>query len=294
MIKRFLIILESIKFGHSIFAMPFAVLSVFIASGGWPEWGKLGLVVLCMVLARNVAMMYNRVADADLDAKNPRTRERAIPAGQISRRWAIGFIGTNAMGLVAISSLFGFVYYNYLPVVFSLPLLGYLCVYSHLKRYTWLCHFWLGGALGLSVIAGFLAIDPQQLSAGSFILAGAVACWTCGFDIIYGALDYDFDRKYGVHSLPAKIGVGKSLMISRLLHAASVIGFGLAGWLLELGGLFGLGVVLAGLALIYEHRLVRKDDLSRVNVAFFTMNGLVSMTLAVMGMIDLFVFGKGG
>ena len=289
MFKRLFTLLEMIKFGHSIFALPFAVLAAAVAGGGWPGWGKLGLIVGCMVLARNVAMAYNRVADAEIDRQNPRTAGRAIPRGLISKSWAMGFIGVNAVGFAAVCGLFWAGYRNPWPLVFSLPVLGYLCLYSHTKRYTWLCHFWLGGAHAIAVLAGFVAINPQRLGAGGVILALAVACWTAGFDLIYATLDVEFDRTAGLHSLPARVGVGNALWISRGLHGASIVGFALAGWWLGLGWIFGAGVALTGGLLIVEHWLVRPGDLRRVNVAFFTMNGIVSVVLAAFGFFDLYI-----
>jgi len=276
-----------IKFGHSVFALPFAVLAAFLASGGWPGWGKIGLIVGCMVLARNVAMTYNRVADAEIDKLNPRTSNRAIPAGLVSKRWAWGFIAVNSIGFIFVCGLFWKFYGNVWPVAFSVPVLGYLCLYSHLKRYTWFCHFWLGGAHSMAVLAGFIAIRPGSLGLGGIVLAVAVGCWTAGFDLIYAALDVEFDRRVGLYSLPAKVGVGRGLMISRILHGISIVGFGLSGFLLGLGWIFGLGVVLTGGLLVVEHWLVRAGDLRRVNLAFFTMNGMVSVVLAGFGFMDL-------
>lgn len=287
MFKRVFTILEMIKFGHSIFALPFAVLAAFIAGGGWMGGGKFALIVVCMVLARNVAMAYNRLADAEIDKQNPRTASRAIPMGLVSKKWTWGFIGVNAVGFVGVCGLFDFFYQNWWPVVFSIPVLGYLCLYSHLKRYTWLCHFWLGGAHTIAVLAAFFAVRPERCGLGGIILALAVGSWTAGFDIIYSTLDVEFDRRFGLYSLPAKIGLNRGLMVSRILHAMSIIGFAVAGWLLGLGWVFGAGVLLTAVLLAAEHSLVKPGDLRYVNVAFFTMNGLVSVVLAILGMIDI-------
>jgi len=276
-----------IKFGHSVFALPFAVMAGLIAGGGWPGWGKIALIVGCMVLARNVAMTYNRLADAAIDAKNPRTAERAIPKGLISRNWAIGFCAVNGLMFVGVCFLFQVFYANPWPVIFSVPVLGYLCLYSHTKRYTQFCHFWLGGTHAVAVGAGFVAINPSTLNAGGIILAAAVGCWTAGFDIIYATLDVEFDRTTGLHSLPARVGVGRGLILSRILHTFSIIGFGISGYMLGLGWIFALGVMLTAMLLIAEHRLVREDDLSRVNLAFFTMNGIVSVVLGLLGSVDV-------
>ncbi len=292
MFKRLLTILEMIKFGHSVFALPFAVLAAFLAAGGWMGWGKFALIVGCMVLARNVAMTYNRLADADIDKLNPRTASRAIPMGLVSRTWAWGFIAVNAAGFIGVCGLFWIVYHNGWPVVFSIPVLGYLCLYSHLKRYTWFCHFWLGGAHTIAVLAGFMAVRPDSCGIGGISLALAVGCWTAGFDIIYSTLDVGFDRQFGLYSLPAKVGLEKGLMISRILHGLSIIGFAGAGILLGLGWIFGTGVLVTAFLLVAEHWLVKPGDLRYVNVAFFTMNGVVSVILAVLGMIDLVVMKR--
>ncbi len=292
MLKRILTILEMIKFGHSIFALPFAVLAAVLAAGGWMGWGKFALIVGCMVLARNVAMTYNRLVDAPIDALNPRTADRAIPKGHISKKCAEGFIAVNAAGFVGLCALFWVFSRNAWPVVFSLPVLGYLCLYSHLKRYTWLCHFWLGGAHTLAVLAGFIAVRPESCRVGGIILALAVGSWTAGFDIIYATLDLDFDRRFGLYSLPEKIGIAGALWVSRILHGLSIIGFVIAGILLGLGWIFGVGVALTAGLLVVEHYLVRPGNIRLVNVAFFTLNGCVSVTLAVLGMIDILFIKK--
>jgi 4-hydroxybenzoate polyprenyltransferase len=293
MLKRLFTILEMIKFGHSIFALPFAVLAAVIAADGWMGWGRFGLIVGCMVLARNVAMTYNRLADAEIDKQNPRTADRAIPKGLVSRGWAMGFITVNAAGFVLVCGLFWIFFRNLWPVVFSIPVLGYLCWYSHLKRYTWLCHFWLGGAHTIAVLAGFIAVRPAGCGVGGVLLALAVGAWTAGFDIIYSTLDVDFDRQFGLSSLPAKIGLGRALWVSRILHAFCIMGFAGAGYLLGLGWIFGGGVILTAGLLGVEHRLVKPEDLRRVNVAFFTVNGVVSVVLASLGIMDiLFMNGK--
>jgi len=287
MLRRLLIILEMIKFGHSVFALPFAVLASFIAADGWPGWGKIGLIVGCMVPARNVGMTYNRLADAAMDAVNPRTASRAIPEGLVTRGWAFGFTAINALLFVGVRGLFWFIYGNPWPAVFAIPVLAYLCLYSHTKRWTRFCHLWLGGAHAMAVAAGFVAINPGSLGIGGILLAWAVGGWRAGFDVIYATLDVDFDRKAGVHSLPARHGVGRALILSRTLHVASIIGFGISGYLLGLGWIFGSGVVLTAILLVVEHRLVREDDLSRVNVAFFTVNGIVSVVLGMSGLVDV-------
>jgi 4-hydroxybenzoate polyprenyltransferase len=292
MLRRLNAILEMIKFGHSVFALPFAVLAGLVASQGRPGFGKLALIVACMILGRNVAMAYNRLADRDLDKLNPRTASRAIPAGLVSPRWTAGFIAVNAAAFIMACGLFERLYRNPWPVIFSAPVLAYLCLYSHSKRYTWLCHFWLGGAHVIAVLAGFVAINPHRLGPGGMVLAVAVGLWTAGFDIIYATLDVDFDRRYGIHSLPARLGVGPALRVSGLLHALCILGFASGGYLLGFGRIFGVGVALTAALLVVEHRLVGERNLRRVNMAFFTMNGAVSVLLAGFGLLDLYFSGR--
>jgi 4-hydroxybenzoate polyprenyltransferase len=287
-LKRVRLTLEMIKFEHSVFALPFALTGALLAwrDGGFFRqglWLKLGWIVLAMVGARSVAMAFNRVLDADLDARNPRTRVRHLPAGLLSRGFTWGFIGFwSVVFLYAAREL------N--PLCFKLaPLaLAVLMFYSFTKRFTSLSHLVLGFCLGIAPAAAWIAIrgslDPRILW-----LTAAVTLWTAGFDIIYSCQDYEFDKEAGLFSLPRRFGIAGALWISRALHAITLV------CLLALRRAFGLGdIALVGnaavlLLLVWEQGLVKADDLSRVDVAFFTMNGYVSVIFFVFWASDIFL-----
>ena len=165
-----------------------------------------------------------------------------------------------------------------------------MCFYSHLKYHTVLCHFWLGGSHVLAVLGGFVAINPASISTGSMILALAVGCWTVGFDVIYSTLDVEFDRNHRIHSLPVRFGIKRALIIARLLHILSIVLFALTGVFFSMKTLYAVGVLLAGIMLVYEHSLVKADDLSHVNRAFFTVNGIISVTMSTIGVLDILLF----
>ncbi len=287
MFKRIATLLEAIKFSHSIFALPFALLACFLASEGGPSVLKVVLIVVCMVLVRSVAMSYNRLADRKIDARNPRTAERALPAGKLSTGFMRGFMAICSVLAVLVCWLFDKRFGNVWPVLLIVPLLIYVCSYSHAKRFTWLSHYWLGSVLGSSVIATFVAIDPGKLSAGGVFLAVGVCLWTAGFDIIYSLLDVDYDRREGLFSIPARFGSVAALTVARVTHVLAFVSFALAGYTAGLTQFYVAGLVATGALLIIEHRMVRPGDLSRVNVAFFTMNGILSVFLSAMGIVDV-------
>lgn len=281
------VLLEAIKFSHSVFALPFALFAIILAGWTWPAWGKLALVVACMVLVRSVAMSYNRLVDQEIDKHNPRTRGRALPAGRLTRRtlWAVLIAGTLGAMLGCLG--FGWLYNNWYPAVLLIPLIVYVCGYSHTKRFTWSCHYWLGSVLGLSVPAGFLAVDPSSVSAGAAVLGLGVCLWTAGFDMIYSLLDVDYDRREGIHSIPACFGVSTGLWVSRMTHVGAFVCFVFGGWYFGLGHFYAVGLAAGGGLLVFEHWLVRPDDFSRVNTAFFTINGALSIFLCGMGIVDV-------
>lgn len=288
MLKQLALLLDSIKFAHSIFALPFALLAMIVAGGGWPPWRVVLLIILCMVSGRSAAMAFNRLADRDLDADNPRTRGRPSVTGQLSPRFHLVFT-------VVWSAIFCGTSWLLNPLCFSLslPVLGILLGYSLSKRFTSLCHFWLGLALGLAPLGAHLAVrgdlrplaglgQQWDLSFEAFplLLLLAVLCWVAGFDLIYACQDYEHDVKDArVFSTPKRIGIRNALVLSGVLHvlaAALLIGCGVyAGMGLWYYSAVGLVMVL----LAYEHWIVRPTDLSRVNVAFFTINGIVSLLL---------------
>ena len=266
--------LDMIKFEHSIFALPFALLGAMLAARGWPTLWQLLWIVVAMVGARSAAMTFNRIVDRRIDAENPRTRQRALPAGLLSVQFAWGF-------LLLSSVVFFFAAWKLNPLAFLLsPLaLGWVCFYSWTKRFTALSHLVLGIALGIAPAAAWIAVRGS-LSAQILPLTGAVILWVAGFDILYACQDYDFDRgQPGLHSIPKSLGIARSLELARIFH---IVMLALLGWLLRLSGLgpvAWIGLLLVAALLWYEHSLVKPDDLSRMNAAFFTVNGYIGMLL---------------
>ena len=286
-VKKISIFAGDIKIGHTIFALPFALLSTFLAANGWPRVGQLLLILICMVTARTVAMAANRLLDAELDAKNPRTARRAIPAGVLSRTFYGTIVAVCIAGFIAATAGFRILYRNPWPLRLSLPVLAMLAAYPFLKRFTRYCHYYLGACLAIAPICAWVAIrgtmDPPP-----FWMFGAVLLWTAGFDIIYACQDLQSDLECGVFSVPAKVGIANALWISRATHVACVamlIGLGLSTP--ALGILYWIGVCIAIALLISEHLLVKPHDLSKVNIAFFTLNGIISLLLGTLGILDV-------
>jgi 4-hydroxybenzoate polyprenyltransferase len=278
---------RDIKLSHTIFAMPFAVLSTFLAANGLPKWGQLGLILICMVAARTVAMASNRLLDAELDAKNPRTARRAIPSGALSRTFVTAVLSLCAIAFIASTCLFGIFYHNWLPLILSVPVLLFLASYPLLKRFTRLCHYYLGAALALAPVCAWIAI-AGNVRLAPILMALAVLSWTAGFDIIYACQDYQSDLETGVVSVPAKVGIAKALWISRLTHVFSLSMLVLLGVSTpQLGILYFIGVACAGILMLIEHSLVKPTDLSKVGLAFFTVNGIISVLLGTLGIIDV-------
>jgi len=287
-LKGIRLTLEMIKFEHSVFALPFALTGALLAwrEAGFPRdqlWTKLAWIVLAMVAARSVAMAFNRLLDADIDARNPRTKARHLPAGLLSRKFAWGFIVFWAAAFfLAAGGL------NSLCLKLAPLALAIVMFYSFTKRFTSLAHLVLGFSLGIAPAAAWIAmrgsLDPRILW-----LTAAVTLWTAGFDIIYACQDYAFDVHAGLHSIPKRFGIAQALWLARILH------LGMLACLVALVRSFGLGAVadagivaVAGL-LLWEHRLVRADDLSRIDAAFFTMNGYVSVIFFVFWATDIFL-----
>lgn len=289
MLRKFL---ELIRFSHTVFALPFALLAAALAWADEP-FRLLDLIgiVVCMVLARSTAMAFNRLADRHYDARNPRTATRHLPAGTLSVPAVAAFTAVCGVGFVAATGLFLLRDPpNPWPLYLSGPVLLFVCGYSFAKRFTSLAHFWLGTALMLAPLAAWIAVrGPADLTV-PLILGGAVACWVAGFDILYACQDADFDRAAGLHSIPARFGVPAALRIAAVCHAvmfALLIGLFFASP--HLGGLYLAGLAVIGGLLIYEHRLVRPDDLTRVNRAFFHVNGVISVGLFVVVLVQLAV-----
>jgi 4-hydroxybenzoate polyprenyltransferase len=285
---------RDIKLSHTVFAMPFALLAVFLSAGGQgrlPGIDEIALIVVCMFLARTVAMTVNRLADAKLDASNPRTAGRAIPSGRLDQRFVLIAVVLCSAVFIGAAGLFWILRANPWPIVLSPIVLAYLAGYSYTKRFTWLCHIYLGSALALSPIAAAIAIEPGYLRlAEPWLLAGMVACWVGGFDVIYALQDVEYDRSLGLFSMPAKLGVTKSLWISRLLHLAA-IGCLLGLWLAapQLGILFLAAAALTVALLLLEHALVWRSKTHHINLAFLTVNGLISLLLGAAGIIEVII-----
>jgi 4-hydroxybenzoate polyprenyltransferase len=292
LIARVSVFARDIKLSHTIFAMPFALLSTFLAAhqswGGLPKWGQLGLILVCMVTARTVAMAANRLLDAELDAKNPRTARRAIPSGALSRAFVTSALALCAISFVGATSLFGVFYRNWLPLILSVPVLVFLASYPLLKRFTRLCHYYLGAALAFAPVCAWIAI-AGNVRLPPILMALAVVSWTAGFDIIYACQDYESDLQTGVVSVPAKVGIARALWISRITHVFSLSMLALLGLTTpEFSTLYFIGVGCAAVLMIIEHSLVKPNDLSKVGLAFFTVNGIISVLLGTLGIIDLF------
>jgi 4-hydroxybenzoate polyprenyltransferase len=278
---------RDIKIGHTVFALPFALLSTFIAADGWPPLGKLVLILLCMVTARSLAMAANRLLDAQLDALNPRTARRAIPAGTLSRTFYLMISLLCAVAFIASTASFYVLYRNPWPLWLSVPVLAFLCAYPLLKRFTRLCHYYLGMALGLAPVCAWIAVRGV-MAPPPLWMAGAVLCWTAGFDIIYACQDYESDVAGGVFSVPARLGIRRALWVARFTHVVSVaMLIALSVSCPKLGIFFRVGIAIAILLLVIEHALVRADDLSRVGLAFFTVNGVISILLGSLGIADI-------
>jgi len=268
--------LRMIKIEHSIFALPFALASAFLAADGIPETRVLILILIAMVSARSAAMAFNRWLDADIDGRNPRTRIRSIPAGKLSRAYVLGFT------LFSTGIFFGTcALINPLTLMMSPIVIIVLLGYSLTKRFTALCHLVLGLALGLAPVGAWVAVKGT-LDFIPFLLGTAVLFWTAGFDIIYSCQDENFDKKEGLHSIPVMFGVSNSLSLARSMHLLTMIILVNFGTTLMLGWLYWTGLVMVTLVLVYEHRLVWGDDLSKVDMAFFTMNGIVSLVFGIM------------
>lgn len=282
-IKNFL---ELVKFAHTIFALPFALAAMLIAAKGLPQWSIVGWIVLCMFSARTAAMGFNRIVDRKIDALNPRTANREIPAGKVS-------VG-QAIALVSISSaifVFAAAMLNDLAFWLSLPTLLLLFFYSFCKRFTSLAHLVLGLCLGIAPIGAWVA-TREKIELAPVLLGAGVMLWVAGFDIIYATMDDEFDRKMGLHSLVQKLGIPGALMLARAFHFAFIVLLIAFGLVAQLGGIFYDAVFLIAAFMVYEHAIVKPDDLRRVNAAFFTVNGIVSAFFLVAVIAEVFLNKK--
>lgn len=282
-----------IKLHHTIFALPWALLAAVLAGRMHPRTpltaGKLLLVLLCMVAARTVAMSANRLLDRKLDRRNPRTARRPLAAGTLSPLF-VGIIAVICcIGFVAATAGFEIVYKNPWPLVLAAPVLVYLWGYPLIKRFSGLCHYYLGVALALAPVCAWVAV-AGTIDWPPVVMFAAVATWTAGFDIIYACQDYDSDIACGVFSIPAALGLRRALWVSRVTHAACAAMLVLLGLIVpQFGVIYFLAAGLAIALLAVEQAMVRPGDLSKVNVAFFTMNGVISLVVGTLGIVDLCV-----
>ena len=276
---------EMIQFEHSIFALPFALLGAMLAARGWPSGRQLLWITIAMVGARSAAMSFNRLIDRRIDAANPRTARRALPAGMLSVRFVIVFALLSSATLIIAASQLNQLSFRLSPLALAL-----LFVYSYTKRFTLLSHIVLGFCLGVAPAAAWIAVrgslDPVIL-----LLTAAVTLWTAGFDILYACQDIDYDRLVGLHSVPQRWGVRAALTVSSALHAVMVLLLAWLAWSSGLGWISAVGLAVTAALLIYEHRLVKPTDLSRLNAAFFTTNGWIGILLLLFWGTDVVLHG---
>jgi 4-hydroxybenzoate polyprenyltransferase len=277
--------LEMIKWEHSVFALPFALSGAMLAADGWPSVHQLTWIIVAMVAARSAAMAFNRLADHQIDAANPRTRARALPAGLLTRRFVAVFVILSCAILVLAAAQL-----NRLALILSPVVLAILLLYSYTKRFTRWSHLILGLSLGMAPAAAWVAVRGS-LDSRILLLTGAVTLWVAGFDVLYSCQDYEVDCRSSLHSLPKSYGIAPALTIARLLHAGTLAFLGAAVYAFDLGAWAVLGLIVVALLLAYEHSLVSPQDLSRLNAAFFTMNGVISVVFFVFLAADLLLEG---
>jgi 4-hydroxybenzoate polyprenyltransferase len=280
--------LNMIKFEHTVFALPFAYLGMLLGAwgwppdkSGWPTWGQVVWITIAMAAARTAAMSFNRYIDRQMDARNPRTAGRDIPAGRIEATTVLLF------GLIALAGLLGAAWMLN-PLAFSLafPAMVFLVGYSYAKRFTWWCHWLLGATDGLAAAGGWIAVTGS-IDPPAWVLWLAVTVWIAGFDLIYACQDVDFDRAHGVHSVPARFGIATSLRLAQLMHGLTVTALIAAGLMMGLGWPYWLGVAAVAGLLIYEHRLISPTDLSKLGFAFFNVNGYIAVTIFVATLVAM-------
>ena len=265
-----------IKVEHTLFALPFAFLGALLAANGLPALRQIVWIIVAMVGARSAAMAFNRIADRNIDARNPRTANRALPAGLLS----VGFVWAFTI-LSAALFLFAAAMLNRLTLILAPVALASVLLYSFTKRWTQFSHLVLGWCLSIAPTGAWIAVRGEIGSAVPLLLSLVVLLWTAGFDVLYACQDYDFDRHEGLRSIPARVGIAQALWIARALHAGAFVALLALYFMTNLGAVAFAGVIATGALLIYQHRLVRADDLGRLNAAFFTTNAFVSVILLV-------------
>jgi 4-hydroxybenzoate polyprenyltransferase len=278
--RRLALFLEAIKFEHSVFALPFAILAAFLSASGVPDLMGLLWVLVAMVGMRTFGMAANRLIDAEIDSRNPRTATRAIPAGTISRKAMVIYMAVAGLIFAGATSQLDPVTWALAPIP-----LAVMIGYPYLKRFTWLAHFGMGAVYLIVPPAVSLALTGE-MPFGFVVIGLGSMLWVAGFDVLYATADFRVDREQGLHSIPAQFGIPAALVISRLLHASSVILLAVAGVVLEASAFYSFGVLAAAILLAYEQSLVSSNDLSKLNMAFFTMNGVIAVifgTFVVIG-----------
>ena len=266
--------LEMIKIEHTLFALPFALLGAVLAAHGLPSVSQIVWIAVAMVGARSTAMAFNRIADKEYDARNPRTQTRAIPAGKLSVVFVLIFTIVGAGTFLLAAAML-----NRLTLILSPIALASIMLYSYTKRWTTLSHIVLGWCLAIAPTGAWIAVRGTIDSPAPLLLSLVVMLWTAGFDVLYACQDFDFDRREGLYSIPARFGIARALWISRSLHAGAFAALVLLYFVTNLGLLAVGGVIATGALLIYQHTLVRANDLSKLNAAFFTTNAFVSVIL---------------
>ncbi len=272
-----------VRIEHTVFALPFAYAGAFLAAGEWPGWSDLAWVTIAMVGARTLAMALNRLIDADLDAANPRTAARELPSGALTRTQVLGLTaGALAVFLVAVFQLDPIVRW-----LWPIPVAMFV-VYPYLKRYTWLCHVWLGACLGLAPLGAWLAVSGRA-PWEAWMLGAAVLLWVAGFDLFYSLYDLDHDRREGLQSWATRFGERGVFSGARALHAGTVLLLALVGFGLDLGLWYWVGVAAVAALLAHEHRIVSPGNLARLDAAFFTVNGVISIVFSAFVAADVLV-----
>ena len=274
-----------VKIEHSVFALPFAYAGAFLAAGGWPGWRVFLLLTAAMVAVRSFAMAFNRLADLRFDMDNPRTRDRPLVTGELSVTFTTAFTAACALVFVLACALL-----NPLCLYLSVPALAWSAFYSYTKRFTYACHFVLGSVLGLAPVAGWISYEPK-FTLAAVLLFLAVTFWVAGFDMLYSLQDREWDRERGLHSIPARFGVSTTLALSSFSHVNAGLFFLLAGGAADLGLIYYLTALVACVFLLWQHLLITAENLSRINLAFFTLNGFISLGLFAGVVLDLVLAG---
>ncbi len=272
----FTAICRMIRIEHSVFALPYAYAGAVLAAGGMPSWGTLIALTVAMIGVRSVAMAFNRIMDLPFDSENPRTWDRPLVTGEISVKQTWSFCG-----IMSLVFIFACAFLNQLCLYLSIPALLFAAAYSVTKRFTTLCHYWLGATLGLAPLAGWLAVSPDSLGMPAILLFFAVTFWTGAFDIYYAFQDYDFDQVFNLYSVPAVYGPDAAMAIAGVSHVVTSIFLLLTGYAAGLAWpWYFVWLVISGV-LFWEHKLVKPDDLRNINMAFFTLNGVVSIVMLI-------------